>query len=205
MIDPEERYNDYKDALDELEAMKRHGEAFYATIDQYLTELVFDWWPELLPFRSEIAERMEELTDRAAFDAMDCLDCVEACERKGKTITKRAGLPKPLTEADAEERAIRFSHRFPDMTLEECREVVREDFEWELRVDQIQHKIHQTVKRGMTEFYMDHIMEMEPDYLLAFDEYLYWISAAQFGEGIRSLVYDYTHEEIDWEEEIDGD
>ncbi len=186
--------NEFRKHKEKLAAMEAHEQVYHEKLGEYLIEMVFDYWPELQPSRSEIGERLKELAKSCSEAAMDSLCSAEYYWRTGKETPEISQIPEPLSEAEAEKRAQKLFADAPSVPLEEWREIVLEDFDWEMRGNHFVYKVHETMKRGLTDFYLDYLLKFDSDHLLLLDKYLYGVGAHEFSDGVFVLIDARTEE-----------
>lgn len=183
----EELYHFFKRFDDQMKAMEANGQAFHQKLRHDLFDLVFAHWPELKTYREEMEKPLLDLATRSAHEAMECLNVAEYYWRTGDPVPKVRPVPKPLTAQDAEDQVQKFIREYPDVDPEEWRQVVWEDFEWEMKANHFLHRIHHAMKQALTDFYLDNLLRLEAGQLLLLDEYLYMIGAHQYAQEVYEL------------------
>ncbi|PTN09612.1 hypothetical protein [Mangrovibacterium marinum] len=189
-MDEDELYNRFKELSDLKEAIEANGKAFHGKLGQDLFDLVFGYWPEMVACRAEMEVPLRELTVAYSHEAMESLNAAQYYLRTGAAVPQTAPVPQPLSATDAEERALKLHREMPDVDMDEWREIVWEDFQWQMKANHFVHRIHKLMKRAMTDFYLDDLLELDGKHLLLLDEYLYIMGASQFAEELYKLMDD---------------
>jgi len=193
-MDQEELYNRFKGFSDRMDAMEANGKAFHEKLLQDLFDLVFDYWPETKSCRAAMEIPLRELAARYSQEAMESLNAAQYYLRTGEAIPKLSPVPRPLSEKVAEERALKLHRDLPGADLDECRKIVWEDFQWQMKSDHFVHRIHGLMKQALTDFYLEDLLELDGNHLLLLNEYLYIMGAYQFAEEVYKLMDDNKQE-----------
>ncbi len=174
---------------EEMEAhYNRLYKGFSSKLPPALTEIVFQYWPEMAANRNKYKPLLLDIGKKYVGEIWeDYNNCYSLNVKDGPMADLNPVETLEEFKKGFKEHCNKLKNMVPEQNQEYLEEICREDYETEKKILLFKLDIHKTMKGVFVEFYIDDIMEFESHILRYFDRGLYLTCTLMYVDEVFSL------------------
>ncbi|MGC9353339.1 MAG: hypothetical protein ACP5D9_05850 [Mariniphaga sp.] len=177
---PEEFLNEIRKGEERIKQAEETSEAFLNELTERLVEYVYNWYPEYQTRRSATEKQIASVAEEYAGEVIQLFDSISYHSKKGEPVDKKHTIPKPHSREQSEKELQEILKIIPEKNHEYMKQIHWEDFEEQQHHEGFLFEAHRLMKKILTDYYPNEIMELEADYFRMLDSFLYYLGASMF-------------------------
>ena len=185
---PEEFLNEIRKSEEELKQAEKIAEAFVNELTALLVEHVYNWYPEWQPRRSDTEKQVARTAEEYAVEVLQLFGSIAYHCQKGDPGEEKNTVPQPRTREESEKDLQEILKMIPPENREYMEEMHWEDFEWQQHHEGFRFEAHRLMKKALTDYYCDEIMNLEAGCFRQLDSFVYYLGAVQFVEKCYEMM-----------------
>lgn len=177
---PEEFLNEIRKSEERIKQAEETGEAFVKELTERLIEHVYDWYPGYRQRRSVTEKQIAAVAEEYAGEVIQLFDSISYRCKKGEPVDKKHRVPKPHSREQSETELQEILKIIPEKNHKYMKQMHWEDFEEQQHHEGFRFEAHRLMKKVLTDYYPNEIMELEVGYFRMLDSFLYYLGASMF-------------------------